>query len=246
MADNKKSFIVYCVWKEFLNDLTDAQLGKWLRWAMDYCDDKNPEYPTDTAVRMACKIARTMFKNDLEKYNKKVERFKKVGKQYRTDEKVGAENDTDNGTENGADIDTEIAGDKVKVNDKVNVKVNVKDKDILKEIHKEKSDTSAQKRASLFESFWNHYPRKIGKDKCKSWFQVRTRSITEELVNQMITAVEQQKKSEQWQKDGGQFIPHPYTWLNQGRWKDELEITNEPGETKEESLDTSFLPEIEY
>ena len=36
----------------------------------------------------------------------------------------------------------------------------------------------------------------------------------------MIEAVEQQKKSKQW--SDSQYIPHPYTWLNQGRWEDEL------------------------
>ena len=37
----------------------------------------------------------------------------------------------------------------------------------------------------------------------------------------MITAVEAQRASAQWRKDGGEFIPHPRTWLHQGRWKDE-------------------------
>jgi hypothetical protein len=38
-----------------------------------------------------------------------------------------------------------------------------------------------------------------------------------------VPAVEAQKKSKQWQKDDGQYIPNPSTWLNQGRWDDELE-----------------------
>ena len=29
---------------------------------------------------------------------------------------------------------------------------------------------------------------------------------------------------DQWKKDGGQFIPHPATWLNQEGWDDEPEI----------------------
>ena len=39
----------------------------------------------------------------------------------------------------------------------------------------------------------------------------------------VLLAVEKQKKSKQWQADQGQYIPHPATWLNQGRWDDELE-----------------------
>lgn len=30
-----------------------------------------------------------------------------------------------------------------------------------------------------------------------------------------------QKKSEQWTKSNGQFIPNPLTWINQGRWDNE-------------------------
>ena len=32
-----------------------------------------------------------------------------------------------------------------------------------------------------------------------------------------------QARSAQWNRDGGQFIPHPRTWLHQGRWQDEVE-----------------------
>ena len=38
----------------------------------------------------------------------------------------------------------------------------------------------------------------------------------------MLTAIEAQKGSAQWQENGGQFIPHPATWLNGHRWEDEV------------------------
>ena len=38
----------------------------------------------------------------------------------------------------------------------------------------------------------------------------------------LVTAVERQKCSDQWTQNNGQFIPHPATWLNQGRWDDVL------------------------
>jgi hypothetical protein len=37
----------------------------------------------------------------------------------------------------------------------------------------------------------------------------------------MIDAVGRQRASRQWREDGGRYIPHPATWLNQGRWEDE-------------------------
>ena len=72
-----------------------------------------------------------------------------------------------------------------------------------------------------FDRFWSAYPRKTGKDAARKAFA--RRKVTEELLQQMLDAIEAQRGSEQWQRNGGQFIPHPATWLNQGRWEDESE-----------------------
>lgn len=68
-----------------------------------------------------------------------------------------------------------------------------------------------------FERFWSVYPRKVGKQSAKRAFE-RVKVPLETLV----AAVERQKCSDQWARDNGQYIPHPTTWLNQGRWDDEL------------------------
>ena len=81
---------------------------------------------------------------------------------------------------------------------------------------------TVQKRISLFDEFWNNYPRKIGKQKCANWF--RAHKVDKPLLDKMLNAINEQKQSEQWRRDNGQYIPHPYTWLNQGRWEDETEI----------------------
>ena len=38
----------------------------------------------------------------------------------------------------------------------------------------------------------------------------------------MIAAVEAQKQGRAWTKDHGAYIPNPATWINQGRWEDEV------------------------
>ena len=38
----------------------------------------------------------------------------------------------------------------------------------------------------------------------------------------MISKLEEFKKSKDWQKDNGQFIPYPATWLNAKGWEDEV------------------------
>lgn len=75
-------------------------------------------------------------------------------------------------------------------------------------------------RDTLFETFWKAYPRKVGKDEARKAFDKR--NPTPDLLNALLAAIEVQRQSLPWQKDGGQFIPHPATWLNQGRWQDEI------------------------
>ena len=69
-----------------------------------------------------------------------------------------------------------------------------------------------------FERFWDCYPRKVGKGNARKIFAKLKPS--EEMLGRMIRAVELAKQSPQWQRDGGQYIPYPATWLNQERWED--------------------------
>ena len=41
-------------------------------------------------------------------------------------------------------------------------------------------------------------------------------------IDVLLSAISNQKKSEQWRRDGGKYIPHPTTWLNGKRWEDEV------------------------
>ncbi len=78
-----------------------------------------------------------------------------------------------------------------------------------------------------FEKFWSAYPKKVGKQAAKKAFD-RVKVPVETL----LTAIERQKCSAQWSRDNGQYIPNPATWLNQGRWEDELEMEHneQPGD----------------
>ena len=44
--------------------------------------------------------------------------------------------------------------------------------------------------------------------------------MDDEALAVILAAVERQKLSKGWIKDGGQYIPHPATWLNKRRWED--------------------------
>jgi hypothetical protein len=70
-----------------------------------------------------------------------------------------------------------------------------------------------------FGVFWEAYPKKIGRDAArKAWEKRKDRPPTGEILD----AIFAQMESKQWKRDGGQFIPNPATWINQGRWADEV------------------------
>jgi len=67
-----------------------------------------------------------------------------------------------------------------------------------------------------FVEFWNYYPKKIGKDKAlAAWGKKKPK------VDIVLNTLKWQKESEEWNKENGQFIPNPATYINQGRWQDE-------------------------
>lgn len=73
---------------------------------------------------------------------------------------------------------------------------------------------------ATFDHFWNNYPKKVAKPTAlKAWAKLRP---TEELLKKILEGLEAWKGTDQWHKDGGAFIPHPTTWLNQRRWEDQL------------------------
>lgn len=91
---------------------------------------------------------------------------------------------------------------------------------IQSESESESESNARTARSDGFERFWAIYPKKVGKQAAlKAW---NKQNPGESLVEAMLSAIETQKKSAQWVKDGGQFIPNPATWLNQERWNDEL------------------------
>ena len=88
--------------------------------------------------------------------------------------------------------------------------------------NKEHDETRAreEKTPPGFDRFWEAYPRKTAKQEAiKAFEKLKPDAM---LIETMVKAIAQQKQSAQWQEDGGRYIPHPATWINQHRWEDEL------------------------
>jgi len=70
-----------------------------------------------------------------------------------------------------------------------------------------------------FQAFWSAYPNKKAKPAAlKAFTKLKPDTA---LLDEMLKAIATQKQWAQWQKDNGQYIPMPTTWLNQRRWEDE-------------------------
>lgn len=93
-----------------------------------------------------------------------------------------------------------------------------KEKEKEKE-NKKENDLRAREEAERFDRFWMAYPRKENKQKAlAAYLKLHPDETT---LAAMLAAIERQKASDQWQEDGGRYIPHPTTWLNGRRWEDE-------------------------
>lgn len=95
----------------------------------------------------------------------------------------------------------------------------------VKEKEKENKETTLRKKSARddgFDLFWEAYPRKIGKKKAlDAWIKANgSRPDTDTVV----AKIKKLETSLQWTRDGGQYIPHPSTWLNRGGWDDEVNI----------------------
>lgn len=76
-----------------------------------------------------------------------------------------------------------------------------------------------------FNTFWSEYPKKKAKGDAEKAF--KKLNPDEVLMKTIMSAIEKAKKSDDWLKDGGKFIPHPATWLRGQRWEDEIAERNE-------------------
>lgn len=92
---------------------------------------------------------------------------------------------------------------------------------------KSKTDRGGQKvKEEWFSAFWQAYPKKRNKARAKQAF-FRIKKI-EKVFPVMMQALGRQKVSADWQKDGGQYIPLPTTWLNGERWEDVEQVEVQP------------------
>ena len=83
-----------------------------------------------------------------------------------------------------------------------------------------KKDTSSSKPDDdAFDEFWKHYPRKVGKKAARKKFSIAIRDADPSTIISALKAYPFDTR------DGLRYVPHPATWLNQGRWEDDIPVT---------------------
>lgn len=92
-----------------------------------------------------------------------------------------------------------------------------------------------------FSQFWSAYPKKQGKAAARKAFDKALRKSDPQTL---LNAMEAQKRSDQWTRDGGRYIPLASTWLNGERWNDELDPTH--GQTVSQHDPPRHDPIIDY
>lgn len=70
-----------------------------------------------------------------------------------------------------------------------------------------------------FKRFWDAYPKQKGKTEAREAF-----AKVDVPIDVLLSALETQKRSRDWIKEGGQYIPYPAKWLNKRRWEDSVDV----------------------
>lgn len=98
------------------------------------------------------------------------------------------------------------------------------------------------KQQDRFDTFWEEYPRKRSKGQAeKTWIKLDPDDATFECI---LEGLDNAKRSVDWQKDGGQYIPYPSTWLNAKGWEDEYEEAISNGKTGKYTVTSSGTGEF--
>lgn len=89
--------------------------------------------------------------------------------------------------------------------------------------------SAADAAGESFQAFWSRYPRKVGKQAAaKAFTKALRHTDADTIVAGLAAAVAG------WTACGteSRFIPHPSTWLNEGRWDDQDQLL--PGDPRQD------------
>lgn len=255
-----KAFLMYTEWEEQFSMLSDEDSGALIKAIISYCSAGSVPDTLSGAAKMAFSFMRAQIDRDAEKYDDACQRNRKNGKKggrpknppvfsdnpknppvfletgrFFEEPKKPNEKEKENENENDNFPPIVPQGDDAvsKTNPEQGESLTV---EMARGSGEEPVGHSTTPVMERFARFWDDYPRKVGKGAAeKAWKKLNP---SETLTEDILSAIAAQKKSRQWLRDGGQYIPNPATWLNQHRWEDDLQGRAEASQPK--ALQTSY------
>ncbi len=195
---------IFFDWLDTTQDLSDEERGRLINAVILYASGQEYEHMLQGAERIAFRFLKGQVdRNQAISDARAKAREKKEQPEpeaYKEEQPITNENKSEQNTTNFP-----------KEEENKNKKEN-------KNKNKEENKNEQSVREDRFSRFWAAYPRKEAKPAAKRAFDKLDPG--EEQLGTMIAAIDHWRRSAQWQEDGGRYIPHPATWLNQRRWED--------------------------
>lgn len=188
--------------------LSDQELGRLFRACMIY-------HATGEVTELAGResVAFDFIREDIDAANEAYEAKCETNRRNR----MGT---VDNDRQRPSTTVDEAQPEPTKGNETPNIKEKEKE-NIKKKIKERSKRTGTPAPDPGFDRFWEAYPKKVSKeDAVRAFNRI---GVDDVLLGRILSAIQKQKRTAQWQEDGGRFVPYPATWLNGHRWEDEVQ-----------------------
>ena len=228
-----KPYVVYDL--QWLPERLDKALAELLHQGLiKYCKQSdvvlipnflkyNPIQNQNQAKGAARRVAelpsntlREDFRTVLERYAEQfVERFTEWFANTDTDTDTDTETDSicapDGAQDENGDLGGSVEAEKVTAT--------LEDKPSSKS--RPRSPFKSRRQEQLFDEFWERYPKKRSKGQAeRAWAKI---APDDALYRYILDGLERAKRSRDWLKEEGKYIPYPVTWLNAKGWEDEYD-----------------------
>ena len=204
---------VYFDFDEKTKEYSDEEKGRLLLAMLRYAKD-GIEEPLTGNEKYIFPVFKSMIDNEIETYNAKIFNGSCGGRPPKKPNETKDNQEKPNKTKDNLNKKTETENNLTKPN--------ITETPKKEERRKKKEEEEQEKENAIafsFARFWDAYPRHEAKQTARKAFYKL--NPDEELLEKMLDAIERWKRTAQWQEDGGRYIPHPATWINQRRWEDD-------------------------
>ena len=229
MAENKKSFILYCDIINTVQKLDDKTAGELFKHLLKYVNDEDPK-TENILIDIAFEPIKQQLKRDLNKYQQIKQKRSQAGKRSAELRKVESVKQTSTNSTSVESVQQTSTNPTVTVNDTVNVTVNVNDINNIYNLYPSKCPTKGNSTG------------KCSKNKKQIESILKTKNV-EELKNTIEFYLEDCKKHKTYLKNFSTFLnnlPEIVTDADLVFWRKPFEATDTYRESTKEEFNQRF------